>query len=55
MTLGDNPSGLQQQQVIDEHLFVEAIALTSMEVSYKEPTPSDPEKVLHFHILSNNH
>ena len=31
--------------VIDDHLFVEAIALCAFEVPYKEPQPSDYEKV----------
>ena len=32
--------------VIDEHLFVEALALTAFEVVYKEPQPTDMEKVI---------
>lgn len=33
------------KDVIDEHLFVEALALTAFEVNYREPCPNDQEKV----------
>lgn len=33
------------REVIDEHLFIEALALTAFEVNYREPQPSDTEKV----------
>jgi hypothetical protein len=33
------------KEVIDEHLFVEALALTAFEVRYKDPQPSNAEKV----------
>ena len=32
--------------MIDEHLFIEALALTAFEVVYKEPQPSNFEKVV---------
>ena len=28
---------VKEKEVIDEHLFVETLALTSLEVSYREP------------------
>lgn len=31
---------------IDEHLFVEALALTAFEIVYQEPQPSDAEKII---------
>ena len=34
------------QEVIDEHLFVEALALCAFEVQYKEPQPNSIEKVI---------
>jgi hypothetical protein len=38
--------GIQaEKEVIDEHLFVEALALTAFEVKYRDPQPSNPEKV----------
>ncbi len=36
---------LAEKDVIDEHLFVEALALTAFEVKYREPQPSNAEKV----------
>jgi len=33
------------RDVIDEHLFVEALALTAFEVNYRVPQPNDAEKV----------
>ena len=36
----------QNQLVIDEHLFVESLALTAFEVSYNNPQPSDSEKII---------
>jgi hypothetical protein len=32
--MGDSASN---KDIIDEHLFVEALALTSLEVNYREP------------------
>lgn len=32
--------------MIDEHLFVEALALTAFEIKYRDPQPSDAEKVV---------
>lgn len=32
-------------QCIDEHLFVEALALCALEIPYREPQPSYMEKV----------
>lgn len=34
------------EDLIDEHLFTEAIALCSFEVQYKEPEPSEVEKII---------
>jgi hypothetical protein len=34
-----------RRDVIDEHLFVEALALTAFEINYTEPSPSNAEKV----------
>lgn len=34
------------KEYIDEHLFVEALALTAFEVTYKQPQPSNLQKVL---------
>lgn len=36
---------MQQTSLIDEHLFIEALALTAFEVIYKEPQPENAEKV----------
>ena len=33
------------RDVIDEHLFVEALALTAFEITYQDPQPSNAEKV----------
>jgi len=35
-----------EQAVIDEHLFVEALALTAFEVVYKNPEPSNFSKLV---------
>jgi len=37
-----------QAAVIDEHLFIEALALTAFEVIYKYPQPDNAEKVSNF-------
>ncbi len=37
--------GDQSKDVIDEHLFIEALALAAFEVQFKEPGPSNIEKV----------
>ena len=34
-----------RRDVIDEHLFVEALALTAFEISYQDPQPSNADKV----------
>ena len=34
------------KDIIDEHLFVEALALTAFEISYREPSPADVEKII---------
>jgi hypothetical protein len=34
-----------RRDVIDEHLFVEALALTAFEISYQDPQPCNAEKV----------
>jgi hypothetical protein len=34
-----------EKDVIDEHLFVEALALTAFEIKYRDPQPSNAEKV----------
>ena len=49
------PSNQQQaekrtQDYIDEHLFIEALALAAFEVIYREPQPSSIEKVSQFKI-----
>ena len=45
--------GIQaEKEVIDEHQFVEALALTAFEVKYRDPQPSNPEKV-NFCSLNN--
>ena len=41
---GDNQQ-TNRNEFIDEHLFVEALALAAFDVNYKEPAPSDIEKV----------
>ncbi len=33
-------------EVIDEHLFVEALALTAFEIVYKDPQPDPFEKII---------
>ena len=38
--------GQIEKEVIDEHLFVEALALTAFEVRYREPQPSNAEKII---------
>ena len=40
-----NESGSNKSELIDEHLFVEALALAAFDVGYKDPVPSDVEKV----------
>lgn len=44
-----------QRDVIDEHLFIEALALTAFEVNYRDPQPSVQEKVkiLNLTLLDN--
>ena len=37
--------GLVEKEVINEHLFIEALALTAFEVRYREPQHSNAEKV----------
>ena len=34
------------KDVIDEHLFVEALALTAFEISFKNPQPDSSEKIV---------
>ena len=34
-----------RRDVIDEHLFVEALALTAFEITYQDPQPSNADKV----------
>ena len=36
----------QRRDVVDEHLFVEALALTAFEIIYQDPQPSDAEKII---------
>ena len=38
----------QHPQLIDEHLFIEALALAAFEVVYKDPQPNNAEKVSYF-------
>lgn len=38
-------NGQETRDVIDEHLFVEALALTAFEINYRDPQPQDAEKV----------
>ena len=35
-----------QDELIDEHLFVEALALCALEMPYSDPQPSNIEKAL---------
>jgi hypothetical protein len=39
-------SQIENTEVIDEHLFVEALALTAFEVKYRDPEPSNAEKIV---------
>lgn len=34
------------KEVIDEHLFVEALALTAFEIVYQDPQPTNAEKII---------
>jgi len=34
------------EEYIDEHLFVEALALAAFEVVYRDPQPSEAEKII---------
>lgn len=34
------------ENVIDEHLFIEALALTAFEIAYQNPQPSNCEKII---------
>lgn len=38
--------GQIRRDVIDEHLFVEALALTAFEITYQEPSPTNAEKIV---------
>ncbi len=38
--------GQPENELIDQHLFVEALALCAFEIPYLEPQPSNIEKVL---------
>lgn len=49
-----NEASIKAQTVIDDNLFVEAIALCSLEVPYKDPQPNYFEKVLIFYIILMN-
>ena len=49
---GAAPIKHQAQDFIDEHLFIEALALAAFEVIYREPQPSNIEKVSHPSIFS---
>ena len=40
-----------RRDVIDEHLFVEALALFALEIQYEDPQPNNAEKVSFFTIL----
>jgi hypothetical protein len=35
----------QATKVIDEHLFIEIIALCAFQIQYRDPQPTDTEKV----------
>ena len=39
------------KDVIDEHLFIEALALTALEIPFREPYPQDAEKVILKYLL----
>lgn len=43
-----NTTGIQakNQEFIDEHLFIEALALAAFEVVYRAPSPSNIEKII---------
>lgn len=34
------------KEVIDEHLFIEALSLAALEMSYRDPQPTELEKVI---------
>jgi hypothetical protein len=36
----------QPENVIDEHLFVEALALAAFEIVYQNPQPNNIEKII---------
>lgn len=38
-------AGQLENELIDQHLFVEALALCAFEIPYGDPQPSDIEKV----------
>ena len=40
-----DPKKVTSQPCIDEHLFIEALALAAFEVVYKDPQPENTEKV----------
>ena len=37
---------MKNQDFIDEHLFIEALALAAFEVVYRAPSPSNIEKII---------
>lgn len=44
--LDNKTIGQPENELIDQHLFVEALALCAFEIPYLEPQPSNIEKVL---------
>jgi hypothetical protein len=46
-----NDASSIRRDVIDEHLFVEALALTAFEINYQDPQPTNAEKVSDFNFL----
>ena len=47
--------GQSEDELIDQHLFVEALALCAFEILYNEPHPSDIEKVTFLCQVVLNH
>lgn len=44
--MSSGEQGTIRRDVIDEHLFVEALALTAFEIQYQDPQPGNAEKIV---------
>jgi len=44
-------SEFNDEEVIDQHLFIEGLALCAFDIPYNDPQPSNIEKVTIFHII----